>query len=82
MMLGPAVSRISNIGREGATVSADAADPHVLKQLNYNNVGNQSVAVDEMYLHVADGAVEGDRQYTPPCWEPLYIGSVGFISQV
>ena len=82
MMLGPAVSRVSNIGREGATVSADAADPHVLKQLNYNNVGNQSVAVEEMYLHVADGAVEGDRQYTPPCWEPLYLGSVGFISQV
>ena len=82
MMLGPAVSRISNIGREGATVSPDAADPHVLKQLNYNNVGNQSVAVDELYLHVPDGAVEGDRQYTPPCWEPLYLGSVGFISQV
>jgi hypothetical protein len=78
MMLGPAVSRIRNIGRRGATVTAEGADPHLLRQLDYNNIGELASArlADELYTHS-----EEQRQYTPPCWEPLFLGGVGFVAQ-
>ena len=78
MMLGPAVSRIRNVGRRGATVTAEGADPHLLRQLDYNNIGERASArlADELYTHS-----EEQRQYTPPCWEPLFLGGVGFVAQ-
>ena len=77
MMLGPAVSRIRNVGRRGATVTAEGADPHLLRQLEYNNIGERGSAwlAKEFYIHS-----EEQRQYTPPCWEPLFLGGVGFVA--
>ena len=76
MMLGPAVSRISNIGKLGATVT-EGGDAHLQKQLQYNNVGDKGLAVSasSLWIHTEEA-----RQYTPPCWEPLFVGGVGFIA--
>jgi hypothetical protein len=76
MMLGPAVSRIANIGRLGATVT-EHGDAHLQQQLDYNNIGDGglSVPADSLWIHS-----EEQRQYTPPSWEPLYVGGIGFVS--
>jgi len=76
MMLGPAVSRITNIGRLGATV-VEGGDAHLQRQLDYESVGHQGlqVAPGSLWIHTEEA-----RQYTPPCWEPLFLGGVGFIA--
>jgi hypothetical protein len=77
MMLGPAVSRISNIGRLGATVTEDGQDPHLQRQLQYNKVGDEGLAIrpEALWIHS-----EAQHQYTPPAWEPLFVGGIGFIA--
>ncbi len=77
MMLGPALSRISNIGRLGATVTDDGQDPHLQRQLRYNKVGKEGLAIrpETLWIHS-----EAQHQYTPPAWEPLFVGGIGFIA--
>eukprot|EP00961_Rhodomonas_salina_P158754 2137034-Rhodomonas_salina.6 len=75
MMLAPAVSRIRNIGVKGATVKDDG-DDFLHQQLDYKDVGkNASFRRSHFWI---DHTVP--MHYVPPAWEPLYLGSLGFIA--
>lgn len=75
MMIGPAVSRISNIGTEGATVTASAgADKFLQDQLDYKADSGARIPPSAYTLDPSE------MQYTPPGWEPLYVGSLGFVA--
>mmetsp|Transcript_41434 Transcript_41434/g.84710 ORF Transcript_41434/g.84710 Transcript_41434/m.84710 type:complete len:1046 (-) Transcript_41434:18-3155(-) len=73
MMLGPAVSRIRNIGTEGVTVSEDGGDAHLQEQLQYE-------MVDTKIKKSAYKLDPSEDTYTPPGWEPLFLGNLGFVA--
>ncbi|KAJ1492297.1 hypothetical protein T484DRAFT_2976809 [Baffinella frigidus] len=77
--LGPAVSRVSNVGTDGATVNHQG-DAFLLAQLAYSQVGETGqglAAAGKLWLD------ESERtHYTPPAWEPLFLGGIGFVSPV
>uniref|UniRef100_A0A7S0HPS4 Alpha-1,6-mannosyl-glycoprotein 2-beta-N-acetylglucosaminyltransferase n=1 Tax=Hanusia phi TaxID=3032 RepID=A0A7S0HPS4_9CRYP len=76
MMLAPAISRVRNIGRRGSTVN-DIVHEDLIRQLNYLDVGS-SADFDETSFHIDDSA---SLSHTPPAWEPLYVGGIGFVSR-
>mmetsp|Transcript_28261 Transcript_28261/g.91502 ORF Transcript_28261/g.91502 Transcript_28261/m.91502 type:complete len:969 (-) Transcript_28261:184-3090(-) len=76
MILGPAVSRLSNVGHEGVTVE-QGDDDVLLKQLDYAVVSHTSSSAFQASKLWLD--TETRNQFLPPSWEPLYLGSVGFL---
>mmetsp|Transcript_9399 Transcript_9399/g.31447 ORF Transcript_9399/g.31447 Transcript_9399/m.31447 type:complete len:1072 (-) Transcript_9399:53-3268(-) len=92
MMLAPAISRVRNIGRKGSTVN-DIVHEDLLRQLNYTDVGSKadfhesSFRIDDAgHCRLLDVCLRPARlsaplPHTPPAWEPLYIGGIGFVSR-
>jgi len=77
MMIGPALSRVRNVGREGVTVT-EKGDEFLQRQLEYAVAKNSqdSLPLDHLWIDKKDR-----NQFTPPMWEPLYLGAgIGFLA--
>jgi len=78
-MLAPALSRVRNVGRSGATVSEEDLQPHILAQLAYNATDAADAAAFDPAALVLE---PGGAAYVPPAWEPLHVGVLDFLSQI
>ena len=78
-MLAPALSRVRNVGRSGATVSEEDLQPHILGQLAYNATDAADAAAFDPAALVLE---PGGAAYVPPAWEPLHVGVLDFLSQI
>ena len=76
-LLAPAVSRVRNIGVEGATVSR--SNKRSTNQLLYASTpaGVKPLDPRALYLDTPD-----QLHYVPPSWEPLFMDAgIGFLER-
>jgi len=72
-MLGPAVSRLENLGKEGATVNSE--NSWLLEHLDYSKASEDD-------LHIERHEFYFDKNVSNPLmWRPLYFGGLGFAQR-